>query len=111
MITKRYGKKIETVTPDFNPAAMNEISCRRDNAWSEEVEAFNEAYERTGEQNLTASSEGDMQKDVESTLLSTLLGDLRALEAAQPEGSVLMVENESGVDYPRLHSTQRTIVV
>jgi hypothetical protein len=111
MIAKRYGKNIESVGPDFNSVAMNEIGFRRDHEWSMPTEEFLAGYERTGEHNLTGAEEGDTQSEVETRLLATMLAELRSIEGATAEGDVLLVENESGVDYPRLHSTQKTIVV
>lgn len=111
MIAKRYGKGVHSVEPDFNAVAMNEITFRRDQAWSMDWEEFESKYERGREENVTANGEGDVQSDVETTLLQKLLTDLRGLEAAAGADEVLLIENESGKDYPRLHSTQRTIVV
>ncbi|HEX6694506.1 MAG TPA: hypothetical protein VF035_07425 [Longimicrobiales bacterium] len=111
MIAKRYGKSVQSVNPEFDAVAMNEIGFRRDQAWSIETETFQATYERVGEHLLTGNTEGDTQQEVESALLAALLADLRAVEADAADGDVLLVENESGVDYPRLHSTQRTVVV
>ena len=110
MIAKRYGKSVQSVNPEFDAVAMNEIGFRRDQAWSIETETFLATYDRIGEHLLTGSTEGDTQSDVESSLLASLLSDLRAAEAGAVGGDVLLVENDSGVDYPRLHSTQRTVV-
>ena len=111
MIAKRYGKSVQSVNPEFDAVAMNEIGFRRNQEWSTETETFMATYERAAEHLLTASTEGDTQHDVETALLAALLGDLRRLEAQAATGDVLLIENESGVDYPRLHSTQRTVVV
>lgn len=111
MIAKRYGKNVESVEADFNPVAMNEIGFRRDREWKLETEQFEAEYERTVEHNLTGEDEGDVQSEVEARLLAKLLDDVKAIENSAGENTVLVVENESGVDYPRLHSTQRTVVV
>ena len=111
MIAKRYGKSVQSVNPEFDAVAMNEIGFRRDQAWSVEAETFLATYDRVSEHFLTGSTEGDTQNEVETGLLAALLRDLRAIESDAPQGDVLLVENESGVDYPRLHSTQRTVVV
>ncbi|MEO5510402.1 MAG: hypothetical protein ABIS27_07200 [Longimicrobiales bacterium] len=111
MIAKRYGKNIESVNPDFSSVAMTEMAFRKDNEWSVPADDFESGYERTGEHRLTASGDGDVQTDVETGVLNSVLKDLRAIEAAAEAGDILLIENQSGVDYPRLHSTQRTIVV
>ncbi len=111
MIAKRYGKRIESVTPDFNAVAMNEIGFRRDNAWSMPADEFEAGYERVSEHNLIAAGEGDTQSEVEADLLARLLADVRKIEAAAADGEMLLVESASGVDYPRLHGTQRMVVV
>jgi hypothetical protein len=90
---------------------MNEIMFRRDGTWSMETEEFEASYRLEREENLVASGEGDVQTDVETGILQTLLADLHALEAACAADDLLVVQNESGRDYPRLHSTQRTVVV
>ncbi len=111
MIAKRYGRNFESVAADFNAVAMNEIGFRRDNAWSMPADDFESGYERTGEHLVTAADEGDVQSEAESRLLADLLNQVRSVEAAAGADTVLVVENVSGVDYPRLHSTQRTVVV
>ena len=111
MIAKRYGKNVESVEADFNPVAMNEIGFRRDREWKIETEQFDAEYERIGEHMVTGDDEGDVQSEVEARLLAKLLADVKAIESDAGSDAILLVENESGVDYPRLHSTQRTIVV
>jgi hypothetical protein len=111
MIAKRYGRNVESVTAEFNAVAMNEIGFRRDHEWSLPADEFDSRYERLAEHVLSADGEGDTQSEVEAGLLQNLLDDLRAVEAAAEGGTILLVENESGVDYPRLHSTQKTVVV
>lgn len=111
MIAKRYGKQVHSVEPDFSAVAMNEISFRRDQGWSLDMETFEREYERGAEHNLVASGDGDIQTDVETGILNTLLADIHALEAATAADDVLLIENEPARDYPKLHSTQRTIVV
>jgi hypothetical protein len=111
MIAKRYGKRIQSVDPDFSAVAMTEIMFRRGGDWEMDAAEFEAAYRLVREEALVASGEGDVQTDVENGILDTLLADLRALQSAVGEGDILVVENESGRDYPKLHSTQRTVVV
>jgi hypothetical protein len=110
MIVRRFGKQVHSVTPDFSAVALTEIAFRRDQAWSMEYEAFERIYARGDVHELTATADGDVQTEVESGVLAKLLADVRALET-EATGKVLLIENEVAHDWPRLHQTQRTIVV
>ncbi|MEX0891375.1 MAG: hypothetical protein WEB88_04335 [Gemmatimonadota bacterium] len=111
MILRRYGTAYHSVEPDFNSKAMNEVGFRRDGTLSIPVEEFEEGFERRDGGEITGKSEGDVQIEAEERLLEQLLADLRALEEQVPEGGYLVVESETGKDWPRLRSTQRTTVV
>jgi hypothetical protein len=89
---------------------MNEIAFRRNHDWSMDADDLDSGYERVAEHELVASGEGDIQSDVETSLLQTLLADVRAVESAAGADDLVVVENEQ-TDYPKLRSTQRTIVV
>lgn len=110
MIARRYGKQLHSVEPDFNAVAMNEIAFRRDHDWSLDAGDLDAGYEKIDDHEIVASREGDIQSDVETALLQTLLADVRAIEAAAGEHDLVIVENEQ-TDYPKLRSTQKTIVV
>ena len=48
MIAKRYGTKIQSVTPNFDARAMNEIGFQRDNEWSLPADEFADALAMSG---------------------------------------------------------------
>ena len=111
MIAKRYGTKIQSVQPNFDAHAMNEIGFMRDHEWDMPADEFLAGYEKMEVHELTAAAEGDVQGAAEEALLVSLLEQLHALEASVADGGVLLVESESGVDYPKTRHTQTTQVV
>ncbi|HEX6134893.1 MAG TPA: hypothetical protein VFZ24_13085 [Longimicrobiales bacterium] len=111
MIAKRYGTKVQSVKPNFDARAMNEIGFQRDNEWSEPAEEFFETYEKVETHELTAAAEGDVQGAAEEKLLESLESQLLAVAKTVGDGGVLLVESEQGVDYPKTRHTQTTQVV
>jgi hypothetical protein len=111
VIVKRYGSKVHSVTSNFDARAMNEIGFRRDNEWSEDGDAFSDAYEKVETHDLTAAAEGEIQGDAEEKLLESLLAQLDAVARTVGDDGVLMVESEQGVDYPKTRHTQTNQVV
>ena len=106
MIAKRYGTKIQSVTPNFDARAMNEIGFQRDNEWSLPADEFDNEYEKTETHELTAVAEGDVQGDAEEKLLESLQEQLIAVAKTVADDGVLMIESEQGVDYPKTKHTQ-----
>lgn len=111
MIAKRYGSKIQSVTPNFDARAMNEVGFQRDNEWSIPTDEFVETYEKTEKHELTAAAEGDVQGDAEEKLLESLQEQLLAIEKTVGDDGVLMIESEQGVDYPKTRHTQTNQLV
>lgn len=111
MIAKRYGSKVQSVTPNFDARAMNEVGFQRDNEWSMPTEEFMESYEKTETHELTAAAEGSVQGDAEEKLLESLEEQLVAVEKTVGDDGVLMIESEQGVDYPKTRHTQTNQVV
>lgn len=111
MIAKRYGSKVQSVTPNFDARAMNEIGFRRDNEWSIDTHEFEESHEKLETHDLTAAAEGDVQGEAEEKLLESLREQLIAVEKTVGDGGVLMVESEQGVDYPKTRHTQTNQLV
>ncbi|HSJ32746.1 MAG TPA: hypothetical protein VK933_14990 [Longimicrobiales bacterium] len=111
MITKRYGSKVQSVTPNFDARAMNEIGFQRDNEWSLATDEFSESYEKVETHELTAAAEGEVQGEAEEKLLESLLEQLLAVEKTVGDGGVLMIESEQGTDYPKTRHTQTNQVV
>lgn len=110
MIAKTYGTKLQSVQPNFDSRAMNEIGFRRDNEWSQPVDEFFAAHEKLEAHELTAAAEGAVQGEAEDDLLHSLHEQLLAVERAAGE-SVVVIESEQGVDYPKTRHTQTTQVV
>jgi hypothetical protein len=110
VIVRRYGTKMHSVEPNFDAHAMNEIGFRRDNDWSLPVEEFQEAWEKVETHELTANAEGEVQNVAEDELLKSLQAQLAAVAAAAGDG-VVVIESETGTDYPKTRHTQRTQVV
>lgn len=110
MIVRRYGKKVQSVTPNFDPHAMTEVGFVRGD-WSVEADDFNEKYERVGGREITARETGDVQNQVEHAVLESLREQLSAFEAGLGAGEILMVEDEPGVHYPKTRGKQANTLV
>lgn len=111
MIVRRYGARIESVEPNFDARALNEIGFRRNGALTLDAEAFDEQYKKVATQELTATAEGDVKDDVEKDLLASLLVQVQALLAESGDDALLVVENEAGADYPKTRDVTRRLVV
>jgi hypothetical protein len=110
VIVRKYGTKVQSVEPNFEAHAMNEIGFRRDNEWSLPTEEFFEQYEKVETHEFTAESEGDVQNEAEMQLLQSLEQQLRAVESGASDG-VVFIESEQGIDYPKTRGSQSTHVV
>lgn len=111
MIAKRYGTRIQSVTPNFDANAMNEIGFQRDNEWTENADEFFAAHEKVETHELTAAAEGEVQGEAEEKLLVSLQEQLVAVSKTVGADGVLMIESEQGVDYPKTRHTQTNQVV
>jgi hypothetical protein len=110
MIVKQYGTKIQSVQPNFDARAMNEIGFTRDHEWSMPTEEFFEQHEKLEAHELTAAAEGDVQDEAEEQLLQSLQEQLLAVDRAAGDGYVLL-ESAQGVDYPKTRGSQTTQVI
>jgi hypothetical protein len=110
MILRRYGQRIQSVRPNFDPLAITEVGFLRDNELALRVDEFEATHEREALHELTASHEGDVQVDVETVVLKSLEQQLLELES-QVGDRVLVIENEQGVDPARARGRQTTGVV
>lgn len=111
MIFRKYGSKVESVTPNFDSRAMNEIGFQRTNETSLAADEFEAQYTRVGGSELTAQAEGGVQDEAEREVLAQLQSQLDEMVTALKPGEVLLVESEAGKDYPKTREKQRTIVV
>jgi hypothetical protein len=111
VIAKRYGSKIQSVKPNFDARAMNEIGFQRDNEWSIATDEFTESYEKVETHELAAAAEGDVQGEAEEKLLESLHEQLIAVANTVGDEGVLLIESEQGNDYPKTRHTQTSKVV
>jgi hypothetical protein len=110
MLVRRYGTTVQAVEPNFDARAMTEIGFRRTGAFSIPTDEFLERYERLRGAELTAAAEGLVQDEAEQALLESLAAQLEGVLAELGEGELLMVESESGVDYPKTRDQTTTQV-
>ncbi len=110
MILRRYGATVAQVEPEFAAVAFNEIGFVRRGGFTAALEDFRDRYERTGEREISAEAEGHVKIEVESATLDLLAHRLAEAERGLAPGELLLLENELGRDYPRLHEKTETLV-
>lgn len=110
MIYRRYGTSYQSVDLDFDAKALNEIGFRRNRQESFPVEELETRWAKLGTVELTAEAKGSVQTETEQLMLDRLKEQLDALLAELPEGNALVVENESGHDYPKVRQVMKSVV-
>lgn len=111
MILKRYGTAYQSVEPDFDSKALNEITFRRDRQRSIPADEMESGWERGDVHELAPQGEGDVQDEAEQRLLDDLLGQIRSIEEGLDDDQVLVVESEPGQDWPKTRHVQKNVVV
>lgn len=111
MIFKRYGTSFQSVDPNFESAALNEIGFRRDQERRLSAEEFEAEYEHLVTHELTAEAEGSVQDHTEQLLLDRLEARMLELEAEVDPDCVLVVENGDGPDYPKTRQQTKNVIV
>jgi hypothetical protein len=111
MILKRYGTTVQSVEINFDARAMTEVGFRRDRQFSIPSAEFDSQYELVDSLELKSKADGDVQDEAERALLAGLEAQLRDLDARLPEGEVLLIENEQGVDYPKTVDEKKNVIV
>ncbi len=111
MLFRRYGGSIQSVVANFDSRALNEISFRRNRVKSFQNDEFEAQYERIREETIGGDSEGPVQSEAEAALLAKIESDLGALLDALGGAEVLVVENQQGVDYPKMRDRKAGIIV
>lgn len=101
MIFKRYGTSYQSVDPNFESTALNEIGFRRDRERVVPVQEFESGWEHVSSHELVAQAEGPVQDHTEQLLLDRLEARLFELEGGLGDDHVLVVENADGNDYPK----------
>lgn len=110
MIFRRYGTTYQSVDMEFAAEALNEVGFRRNREASIAVDDFESQYEHVETVELSAESEGTVQNDTEQVLLDRLAEKVEEQVARLEEGGILVVENESGRDYPRTRQETKNVV-
>ena len=110
MILRRYGRWYHSVRPSFNPAAMTEVGFQRDRAFSLSAADFADGYRAVTAAELSATAEGDVQRDAERELLAKLERALAKRETALEPGYVAVVLNERD-DWPKTRERRETVIV
>ncbi|MEQ9398802.1 MAG: hypothetical protein RJQ04_06495 [Longimicrobiales bacterium] len=111
MILKQYGTTFQSVVPNFDSKALNEVGFRRDRALSVAVEDFREQYERAAVHELEAEVEGMVQDHTEQELLDRVEAQLTELVEGLGDGQVLVLENGDGHDYPKTRQRTTNVVI
>ena len=100
-IVRRYGKRVETVEPDFRAEAMTEVSFRRTGEAKWALDEFLDEYAMVRAVELTAEATDEVQDQAERGMLQSLADKLQGILDALKPGELLSVESEVGKDYPR----------
>ena len=111
MLFRRLGDLVYSVEPHFDSRAINEISFRRDRVESCTVHEFEERYEKVSVSVVGGETEGAVQSEAEAELIRAVDFEVRELLTSLREGEVLLVENQQGVDYPKLKHRKEGIIV
>lgn len=111
MLLRRYGNRLHSVVPHFDSRALSEISFRRDRAESFSRADFDDGYEKLREEIVGGETEGPVQSEAEAALIEQVRATVDSLVEGLQTGEVLLVENEQGVDYPKLKDRKEGIIV
>ena len=95
MILRKYGTTLHSVELNFDSKALTEIAFRRNHEATVPVDEFEAAWERVEGRELAPRAEGSVQDETEQVLL---------------EDEALVVENESGKDYPKTRHASKVVV-
>ena len=110
MLFRRYGSSVHGVEPAFDPNAINEISFRRDRSGSFPTADLGARYEKVREVTVGGETEGPIQTEAEARLLGGMRLELERLSAQLDEGEILLIENEQGVDHPKVRDRKEGII-
>ena len=110
MILKRYGMSYQSVDINFDAKALNEVGFRKNQGRTIPVDGFVDEHSLIEMVELTADADGYVQNETEQLLLDRLRAKIEELVARLPEGGVLVVENESGHDYPKTRQQTKNVV-
>jgi hypothetical protein len=100
-IVRRFGKRVETVEPDFRAEAMTEVGFRRTGEAKWSLDEFLDEYALARQVELTAEATDEVQERAEKAMLQSLGDKLQGVLNALKPDELLSVESEVGKDYPR----------
>jgi hypothetical protein len=95
MIFRRYGTSYQSVDLDFDAKALNEVGFRRNREQAVPVDEFEAKYRTT---------------ETEQAMLDRLRARIDEALAALTDGSVLVVENEQGHDWPKPRQVTKNVI-
>ncbi len=111
MLFRRFGTTWHSVTPSFDSRALSEIAFRKDGARSLPAEEFTRLYQKVGEETVGGEAEGSVQSTVEEELLQRMEAEVSRRLASLSQGEVMVVENEQGVDFPKVRDKKKGTIV
>jgi hypothetical protein len=111
MIFRRYGTAFQSVDLNFDSLALSEISFRRNHEESIPADEMESSFNTIASHELLAEAAGDVQDATEQCLLDRLEEQVKALAGALSEGEVLVVENDSGHDWPKTRQKTSNVLV
>lgn len=111
MILKRYGTSYQSVDPNFDSKALNEVGFRRDQELTIPVAEFEAGWEHVATHELSSEADGHVQDHTEQLLLDRLEARLLELEEGLEAEQVLVFENGDGLDYPKTRQAIQNVVV
>lgn len=107
-IVRRYGKRVETVEPDFRAEAMTEVGFRRTGEGKWALDEFLDEYAMVRAVELMAEGTDAVQEKAEKAMLQSLADKLAGIMDALKPNELLSVESEVGKDYPRTRYDRST---
>jgi len=110
MIYRRYGQNYQSVDVDFDAKALNEFGFRRNRTDSFPTDELESRYRHIETVELTAEAEGSVQTETQQQMLDRVRQQLEQVVASLPEGGIVIVENESGHDYPKPRQEIKNVV-
>jgi hypothetical protein len=111
MLLRRYGANVQSVEPNFEARALNEIAFRRDQQHSFAAADFDAEWQRVGDVTESGEAQGSSHNDVEQGLLDDLAARIKAHVAALEPGEALLIENDPGIDWPKSRQLQKNVIV
>lgn len=109
-IFRRYGTSFQSVEMDFDAKALNDIGFRRNREVAIPVADFDAAYTALGTVELKTEAVGPVQYETKQVLLDRLQAKVEELIAKLPTGGIVVVENESGHDYPKTRQLTKNVI-